>query len=164
MSLVEQAVESHVSNTAKRGAPVGMAILWLRVHYRERGHFAQKIRGVHQRCCTKVLPGDNEGPSNQTVQFYARMDRKLFSVCRVHCLPAKGRVALAEAETKDTTRGETMTKKENTGLVLMLGSAAAAIQLTIFFSPILRGWFYSICLGVLIIVSASGADLFRGNE
>ena len=27
MSLVEQAVESHVSNTAKRGAPVGMAIL-----------------------------------------------------------------------------------------------------------------------------------------
>src|SRR5947209_94473 len=27
MGLVEQAVESHVSNTAKRGAPVGMAIL-----------------------------------------------------------------------------------------------------------------------------------------
>jgi len=57
-----------------------------------------------------------------------------------------------------------MTKKENTGLVLMLGSAAAAIQLTIFFSPILRGWFYSTCLGVLIIVFASGADLFKGNE
>jgi hypothetical protein len=75
---------------------VGMAILWLRVHYRERGHFAQKIRGVHQRCCTKVLPRGNEGPSNQTVQFYARMDRKLFSVCRVHCLFAKRRVALAE--------------------------------------------------------------------
>ena len=71
---------------------------------------------------------------------------------------------LLRGETKDTTRGETMTKKENTGLVLMLGSAAAAIQLTIFFSPILRGWFYSICLGVLIIVFASGADLFRGNE
>jgi len=33
--LVEQAVESYVSNTAKRGAPVKMAILWLRV--RERG-------------------------------------------------------------------------------------------------------------------------------
>jgi hypothetical protein len=56
-----------------------------------------------------------------------------------------------------------MTKKESTGLVLMLGSAAAGIQLTLF-SPILRGWFYSICLGVLIIVFASGADLFRGNE
>jgi len=38
---------------------------------------------VHQRCCTKVLPGGNEGPSNQTVQFYARMDRKLFSGSRV---------------------------------------------------------------------------------
>ena len=136
----------------------------MRVHYRERGDFAQKIHGVHQRCCTKVLPRGHEGPSNQTVQFYARMDRKLFSVCRVRCLLAKGRVALAEAETKDTTRDETMTKKESTELVLMLGSAAAAIQLTIFFSPILRGWFYSICLGVLIIVFASGADLFRGNE
>ena len=96
MTLVEQAVESHVSNTAKRGARVGMAILWLRVHYRERGDLAQKIRGVHQRCCTKVLPRGNEGPSNQTVQFYARMDRELFSVCRVHCLFAKRRVALAE--------------------------------------------------------------------
>lgn len=110
-----------------------------------------------------MLPGGNEGPSNQTVQFYARMDRKLFSVCHVHCLLAKGRVAFAEAET-DTTRGETMTRKESTGLVLMLGSAAAAIQLTIFFSPILRGWFYSICLGALVIAFASGADLFRGNE
>jgi len=98
MSLVEQAVESYVSNTAKRGAPVEMAILWLRV--RERGDFAQKIHGVHQRCCTKVLPGGNEGPSNQTVQFYARMDRKLFFGCRVHCLLAKGRVALAEVETR----------------------------------------------------------------
>jgi len=82
----------------------------------------------------------------------------------VHCLLAKGRVALAEAETRTQHRDETMTKKENTGLVLMLGSAAAAIQLTIFFSPILRGWFYSTCLGVLIIVFASGADLFKGNE
>ena len=55
-SLVEQAVESHVSNSAKRGAPVGTAILSLRVHYRERGDFAQKNHGVHQRRCTKVLP------------------------------------------------------------------------------------------------------------
>ena len=84
------------------------------------------------------------------------------------CVPCllptcKGRATLAKTETRDTTRDETMTKKESTGLVLMLGSAAAGIQLTLF-SPILRGWFYSICLGVLIIVFASGADLFRGNE
>jgi hypothetical protein len=45
----------------------------------------------------------------------------------------------------------------------MLGSAAAGIQLTLF-TPILRGWFYSICLAALIIVFVSGADLFRGNE
>ena len=57
-----------------------------------------------------------------------------------------------------------MTKKQNIGLVFMLGSAAAAIQLTIFFSPLLRGWFYSICLGMLVIVFAGGADLFRGKE
>ena len=82
----------------KRGSPVGMATLLLRVHYRERDDFTQKIHGVHQRCWTKVLPGGNEGPSNQTAQFYARMDRKLFSVCHVRCLLAKGRVALAEAE------------------------------------------------------------------
>jgi hypothetical protein len=56
-----------------------------------------------------------------------------------------------------------MTKKQRTGLVYMVGSAAVAIQLTIF-SPILRGWFYSICLVLLIIVFASGADMFRGNE
>lgn len=46
----------------------------------------------------------------------------------------------------------------------MLASAAAGIQLTIFFIPILSGWFYSTCLAALIIVFASGADLFRGNE
>jgi len=62
-----------------------------------------------------------------------------------------------------TTGDEPMTKKQSTGLVFMLGSAAAAIQLTIF-SPVLRGWLYSVCLGVLIVVFASGADLFRGNE
>jgi len=45
----------------------------------------------------------------------------------------------------------------------MLGSVAAGIQLTIF-SPVLRGWVYSICLGVLVIAFAGGADLFRGNE
>lgn len=56
-----------------------------------------------------------------------------------------------------------MTRKQSTGLIFMLGSAAAAIQLTIF-SPVLRGWFYSICLGILIVVFAGGADLFRGNE
>lgn len=56
-----------------------------------------------------------------------------------------------------------MTKKQSTGLILMLVSVAVGIQLTLF-SPILRGWFYSICLGVLIITFASGADLFRGNE
>jgi hypothetical protein len=58
---------------------------------------------------------------------------------------------------------KTMTKKQSTGLIFMLGSAAAAIQLTIF-SPVLRGWFYSICLGILIVVFAGGADLFRGRE
>jgi hypothetical protein len=58
---------------------------------------------------------------------------------------------------------KTMTKKQSIGLIFMLGSAAAAIQLTIF-SPVLRGWFYSICLGILIVVFAGGADLFRGNE
>jgi hypothetical protein len=84
-------------------------------------------------------------------------------LCAVFIASCKGRATLAETETRDTTRDETMTKKENTGLVLMLGSAAAGIQLTIF-SPILRGWFYSICLGALIIVFVSGADLFRGNE
>ncbi len=57
-----------------------------------------------------------------------------------------------------------MTKKQNTGLVLMLGSVAAAVQLTVFFTPILSGWFYSLCIGALIIVFASGADLFRKNE
>jgi hypothetical protein len=56
-----------------------------------------------------------------------------------------------------------MTKRQSTGLIFMLGSAAAGIQLTIF-SPILRGWFYSICLVVLIIVFACGADQFRGSE
>jgi hypothetical protein len=56
-----------------------------------------------------------------------------------------------------------MTKKQRTGLVFMLGSAAAGIQLTIF-SPVLMGWFYSICLVALIIVFACGADMFRGNE
>lgn len=56
-----------------------------------------------------------------------------------------------------------MTKKQSTGIALMIGSVAAGIQLTLF-SPILRGWFYSICLGALIIVFASGAELFRGNE
>jgi hypothetical protein len=91
------------------------------------------------------------------------MDLKLF--IRVPCLSAtrKKRAALAETETRDTTRDETMTKKQRTGLAFMLGSAAAAIQLTIF-SPILRGWFYSVCFGVLIVVFASGMDLFRGNE
>jgi hypothetical protein len=90
------------------------------------------------------------------------MDRKLFlgAVLIAYC---KGRATPAETETRDPTRDEAMTKKESTGLALMLGAAAAGIQLTIF-SPILRGWFYSICLGVLIIVFVSGADLFRGSE
>ena len=56
---------------------------------------------------------------------------------------------------------KTMTKKQSIGLVIMLG--AAGIQLTLF-SPVLRGWFYSVCLGILIVVFAGGADLFRGNE
>jgi hypothetical protein len=55
-----------------------------------------------------------------------------------------------------------MTKKQSIGLVIMLGAAAAGIQLTLF-SPVLRGWFYSVCLGILIVVFAGGADLFRGN-
>lgn len=70
---------------------------------------------------------------------------------------------MPEIETKSTAREGTMSKKQSAGLVLMLGSAAAGIQLT-FFGPILRGWFYSICLGILIITFAGGADLFRGNE
>lgn len=57
-----------------------------------------------------------------------------------------------------------MSKRQSVGLIFMIGSAAAAIQMTLFFSPIMRGWFYSICLGVLAIVFASGADMFRGNE
>jgi hypothetical protein len=61
------------------------------------------------------------------------------------------------------TRDETMTKKQRTGLLCMLGSAAVGIQLTLF-SPVLRGWFYSTCLVALIIVFACGADLYRGNE
>lgn len=45
----------------------------------------------------------------------------------------------------------------------MLGSAAVGIQLTLF-SPVLKGWFYSMCLVALIIVFACGADLFRGSN
>jgi len=56
-----------------------------------------------------------------------------------------------------------MTKKQRTGLIFMIGSVAAGIQLTLF-SPILRGWLYSIFLGILIITFAGGADLFHGNE
>jgi len=84
-------------------------------------------------------------------------------LCAVLVAPANGKATSSRNRKKDTTRGETMTKKQSTGLVCMLGSAAAGIHLTLF-SPILRGWFYTICLGVLIIVFASGADLFRGNE
>ena len=43
-------------------------------------------------------------------------------------------------------------------------SVAAAVQMTVFFSPVLRGWLYSIFLGVLVIVFAAGADMFRGSE
>ena len=64
----------------------------------------------------------------------------------------------------DTTKDVSMSKRQSVGLIFMIGSAAAAIQMTLFFSPIMRGWFYSICLGVLAIVFASGADMFRGNE
>lgn len=85
----------------------------------------------------------------------------IFAVC-VYRLPREGSAA-RQKETTDSLRDETMTKKQRTGLVYMVGSAAVAIQLTIF-SPILRGWFYSICLVLLIIVFASGADMFRGNE
>lgn len=70
---------------------------------------------------------------------------------------------MSHGETKSTATDGTMTRKQSSGLVLMLGSAAAGIQLTLF-SPMLRGWFYSICLGVLVIAFAGGADLFRGNE
>lgn len=56
-----------------------------------------------------------------------------------------------------------MTKKQSIGLVFMLGAGAAGIQLTLF-SPVLRGWFYSICLGILIVVFAGGVDMFRGNQ
>jgi hypothetical protein len=87
------------------------------------------------------------------------------SYFRCPCLlpSCKGSETREDTETTDTLRDETMTKKQRTGLVYMVGSAAVAIQLTIF-SPILRGWFYSICLVLLIIVFASGADMFRGNE
>jgi F0F1-type ATP synthase assembly protein I len=84
-------------------------------------------------------------------------------LCAVFFASCKERATLAKTETRDTTRDEAMTKKQNTGLVLMLASAAVGIQLTLFI-PILRGWFYSICLAALIIVFVSGADLFRGNE
>jgi hypothetical protein len=57
-----------------------------------------------------------------------------------------------------------MSKKQTIGLILMLAAAAAAVQLTVFFSLILRGWLFSIFLGALVIVFASGADMFRGNE
>jgi hypothetical protein len=57
-----------------------------------------------------------------------------------------------------------MTKKQTRGLIFMLASAAAAVQMTVFFSPVLRGWLYSIFLGVLVIVFAAGADMFRGSE
>jgi hypothetical protein len=63
-----------------------------------------------------------------------------------------------------TTGDASMSKRQSIGLIFMIGSAAAAIQMTLFFSPIMRGWFYSICLGILAIVFASGADMFRGNE
>jgi hypothetical protein len=63
-----------------------------------------------------------------------------------------------------TTNNPSMTKKQTIGLILMLASAAAAVQLTVFFSLIMRGWFFSICLGALVIVFACGADMFRGNE
>jgi hypothetical protein len=56
-----------------------------------------------------------------------------------------------------------MTKKQSIGIALMVGSAAAGIQLTLF-SPILRGWFYSVCIGALIIAFAGGAELLRGSE
>ena len=70
---------------------------------------------------------------------------------------------MSHVETKNTTNDGTMTKKQSSGLVLMLGSAAAGIQLSLF-SPMLRGWFCSICLGVLVIAFAGGVDLFRGDE
>jgi len=57
-----------------------------------------------------------------------------------------------------------MSKKQTIGLILMLAAAAAAVQLTVFFSLVLRGWLFSIFLGALVIVFASGADMFRGNE
>jgi len=84
-------------------------------------------------------------------------------LCAVLIAPMQGVSDTRRIRNQDTTRDETMTKKQSTGLILMLVSAAVGIQLTLF-SPILRGWFYSICLGVLIITFASGADLFRGNE
>jgi hypothetical protein len=56
-----------------------------------------------------------------------------------------------------------MTKKQSIGVALMVGAAAAGIQLTLF-SPVLRGWFYSVCLGALVVVFASGAELLRGSE
>jgi hypothetical protein len=72
-------------------------------------------------------------------------------------------IPMQEIETKNTTTAS-MSKKQTIGLILMLGSAAAGIQMTVFFSLALKGWFYSICLGILILVFAYGADMFRGNE
>jgi hypothetical protein len=107
-------------------------------------------------------PEGNEGPPIKPDGFMLVWIQKLF-ICVLCSLPALGRAPSADGETRNITRDETMTKKQRTGLVFMLGSVAAGIQLTIF-SPVLRGWVYSICLGVLVIAFAGGADLFRGNE
>ena len=88
---------------------------------------------------------------------------KLSSKYRVECLPEKGGRHSQNQKQRTQLRDEAMTKKQSTGVALMIGSAAAGIQLTLF-SPILRGWFYSICLGALVVVFASGAELFRGSE
>jgi len=84
-------------------------------------------------------------------------------LCAVFVVYLQRRNATSTNRNEETTGDESMTKKQSIGLVFMLGSAAAGIQLTIF-SPVLRGWFYSVCLGVLIVIFAGGADLFRGNE
>jgi hypothetical protein len=160
---VEQAVESHLRTPRN----VGLASEWR--FYGCASTIANGATSPRRSVeCTKdaVPKCSPEAMKGLPIKQYSFMlvwiaSSFQYVVC-IACL-LRGE-ALAEPETKDTTRDETMTKKENTGLVLMLGSAAAAIQLTIFFSPILRGWFYSICLGALIIVFASGADLFRGNE
>ena len=117
-----------------------------------------------QSCCTNVLLARHRKRSNSTGQLYARIHRE--SAFRVPYRLTRGKAEQHHQKHKNrnSKRDASMTKKQTVGLVFMLGSAAAAIQLTIFFSMLLRGWAYSICLGMLVIAFAGGADMFRGKE